>query len=97
MKGKVRKQDRLFWTPSDYKVILKGSDESSIYVHRQCVRARVLTDIVLRNRTCSIYHHRHRRCNHHHHHILSQVSFPLVLLLLNQWCTPTNQASSFTL
>jgi hypothetical protein len=24
----------------------------------------------------------------YHHHLLSQVSFPLVLLLLNQWCTP---------
>jgi hypothetical protein len=23
-----------------------------------------------------------------YHHVLSQVSFPLVLLLLNQWCTP---------
>jgi len=27
-------------------------------------------------------------CYLHHHHALSQVSFPLVLLLLNQWCTP---------
>jgi len=24
----------------------------------------------------------------YHHHLLSQVSFPLVLLLLNHWCTP---------
>jgi len=29
------------------------------------------------------------RCHHHHHHhLLSQVSFPLVLLLLNEWCAP---------
>jgi len=24
----------------------------------------------------------------YHNHILSQIPFPLVLLLLNQWCTP---------
>jgi hypothetical protein len=29
-----------------------------------------------------LYHH------HYHHLLLSQVSFPLVLLYLNQWCTP---------
>jgi hypothetical protein len=25
---------------------------------------------------------------HHHHHLVSRVSLPLPLLLLNQWCTP---------
>jgi hypothetical protein len=52
----------------------------------KCVCEMLFSSMKFRTRrpitSCSYYHH------HYYHHLLSQVSFPMVLLLLNCWCTP---------
>jgi hypothetical protein len=50
------------------------------------ISAILLGHVVLESQ--NHHHHRRRRRRRHHHHLLSQFSFPLVLVIFNQWRTP---------